>query len=85
MGKNAFRADGTARGSGSDAVASCDNRLLNEHEAAERLGLAVSTLRRWRWSRRGPAWCKVGWAVRYSPRDLQSFIDQGRCQPTAAG
>lgn len=60
-----------------------DNRLLDEHEAAARLGLTVATLRRWRWARRGPAWVKVGAAVRYSPTDLAEFIDAGRQQPNS--
>jgi hypothetical protein len=52
--------------------------LINEHEAAIRLGLSVKTLRRWRWLRRGPPWVKIGNAVRYVPHDLAAFIDAGR-------
>jgi hypothetical protein len=57
--------------------------LIDEHEAATRLGLSVKTLRRWRWSRRGPAWVKVGAAVRYAPEDLSAFITAGRQAPSA--
>ena len=57
------------------------NHLFNEHEAAARLGLTVATLRRWRWARQGPAWVKIGAAVRYSPTDLTAFIEAGRHQP----
>jgi predicted DNA-binding transcriptional regulator AlpA len=61
--------------------ANSDNRLFDEREAAARLGLTVATLRRWRWARRGPAWVKVGAAVRYSAADLAAFIEAGRQNP----
>ncbi len=61
-----------------------DNRLVNEHEAAARLGLTVATLRRWRLARRGPRWIKVGAAVRYAPSDIGAFIEAGRQHPDAA-
>jgi len=50
-------------------------KLLNEREAAERLGLAVATLRRWRWAGRGPRFLKIGaTAVRYSLEELDAFL-----------
>ncbi len=55
-----------------------EDRLVDEHEAAARLGLAVATLRRWRWCGRGPVHRKLGAAVRYSSRDLTDFIEAGR-------
>jgi hypothetical protein len=58
-----------------------DDRLVDEHEAAARLGLCVTTLRRWRWARRGPDWVKVGAAVRYVPADIAAFIEAGRQLP----
>lgn len=58
--------------------------LINEHEAARRLGLKVSTLRRWRWQGIGPIFCRIGAAVRYDPRDLADFIDAGRRASTSA-
>lgn len=51
-----------------------ENRLLREAEAASALGLAVSTLRRWRWAGRGPVFVKLGRAVRYDPVELAAFI-----------
>ena len=39
--------------------------LLNEHEAAQVLGLKVATLRRWRWAGKPPRFLKIGAAVRY--------------------
>jgi predicted DNA-binding transcriptional regulator AlpA len=58
------------------------NRLIDEHEAAARLGLTVATLRRWRWARRGPGWVKLGSAVRYAPSELERFIEAGRKDPS---
>ena len=52
--------------------------LMNEHEAAARMGLKVATLRRWRWAGCGPNFIKLGNAVRYAPGDLAAFIDAGR-------
>lgn len=49
--------------------------LVDEHEAARRLGLSVKTLRRWRWSGRGPAFRKLGAAVRYAEVDLAHFVE----------
>jgi hypothetical protein len=57
--------------------------LLDEHAAATVLNLSVKTLRRWRWSRCGPPWFRIGGtAVRYRLSDLTAFIEAGR-QATA--
>lgn len=53
-------------------------RLLNEYQAAERLGLSVKTLRRWRWLKQGVPWIRIGTAVRYAPRDIGAFIEANR-------
>ena len=58
-------------------------RLLNEREAAQFLTLKVATLRRWRWSGSGPAFIKLGGAVRYDPADLESFEMSGRRSSTS--
>jgi len=52
------------------------SKLLNEAAAAQLLGLQPKTLCRWRYEGRGPAYCKVGGAVRYRPQDLEAFIAQ---------
>ena len=52
--------------------------LVNEHQAAQVLGLSVKTLRRWRWSGRPPRFVKLGGAVRYDPADLAAFIKAAR-------
>jgi predicted DNA-binding transcriptional regulator AlpA len=48
--------------------------LLDETNAARILGLSVKTLRRWRWAGKGPAFRKLGRAVRYALSDLEAFI-----------
>ena len=57
--------------------------LLDEYQAAEILGLKVSTLRRWRWAARGPPFVKLGSAVRYDPQVLTEFVDAGRRNSTS--
>ncbi len=59
------------------------NTLLNERETARRLGLRVATLRRWRWSGKGPRFLKLCGAVRYDPADLDTFIGESRRSSTS--
>ena len=50
--------------------------LLDENEGAEKLSVAVQTLRNWRWRGEGPAYVKVGKrTVRYRRGDLDAFIE----------
>ncbi len=58
-------------------------RLIKERETAEILGIEVSTLRRWRWAGRGPAFCKFGAAVRYEPQVIAAYIAANRRQSTS--
>ena len=58
--------------------------LLSEQEVAEELGLAVTTLRRWRWARRGLPFLKIGRAVRYDPKDVAALRANGRKEPFKA-
>lgn len=48
--------------------------LLNEKAAAERLGLAVKTLQKWRWTGGGPVFAKLGGTVRYRVSDIDAFV-----------
>lgn len=59
-------------------------KLLKEHEAAERLSIEVATLRRWRWAGKGPRFLKIGGAVRYETADLDTFIEASRRCSTSA-
>lgn len=49
-------------------------KLLNVNEAAERLGLSVSYLNKKRLSGGGPAFVKIGSAVKYDPADLLDWV-----------
>jgi len=51
------------------------NRVLNDKQAAQFLGVAVQTLRNWRGQRRGPDYIKLGRSVRYSEGDLSRFLE----------
>lgn len=59
------------------------DHLIDENDAALRLGLAVKTLRRWRWAGRGPVFRKLGAAVRYATADLDAFVEAGRRTSTS--
>ncbi len=48
-------------------------------EAAQYLGLAMSTLNKWRcYQNEGPAYIKLGKAVRYRKEDLDAYIENVR-------
>ncbi len=58
------------------------NELLNEHEAARRLGISVATMRRRRLFRQSPAWVELGGRVLlfacFSRQHLYSHLATGR-------
>jgi len=54
---------------------------LNEAQAAARLGLKVATLRAWRNQGRGPAYVRLGRAIRYLTIDIDEFIGSHRHSP----
>jgi hypothetical protein len=59
-------------------------RMVNEHEAAEWLGLDVTTLRDWRFRRVGPAYVKfLNKAVRYPVDELVKFAERSMIQTAA--
>ena len=54
--------------------------LLNENQVAQRLGVSIATVRRWRAKRTGPAFRKIGGtSVRYSADELKLWV---QTQPT---
>ena len=57
--------------------------LLREAEAARHCAVSHLTLRRWRWAGKGPAFHKIGAAVRYDLADLEEFIASGRRHSTS--
>ena len=73
----------TGRAAGTFSGTAPGNRLLNERQAAEMLGLKVATLRRWRWAGRPPRFLKIGSAVRYDPDELADFMEAARRTSTS--
>ena len=60
-----------------------DDRRMSRKEAAEFLDLSEQTLRKWACQRRGPAFVRLGRAVRYSLADLRDFLDRSRIDHAA--
>jgi hypothetical protein len=56
---------------------------LTDREASKLTGLAVQTLRNYRQKRKGPAYSKIGSAVRYSRHDLNLYMQKYRIEPSA--
>ena len=49
--------------------------LMDERQVAAALGVSVSTLRKWRWQRRGPKYVKLeARAVRYPDDALAEYL-----------
>jgi hypothetical protein len=59
-------------------------RLLNEAEGAQFLGVRPQTLRVWRHHRRGPPFLRLGdhGRIRYVLADLEKYIQRCRVDPT---
>lgn len=57
-------------------------RLINERALAERLGVALKSVQKWRAAGIGPSWVRVGpRAVRYPERAIESYLRQNERQP----
>jgi len=56
-------------------------RVINEVRAAEILDISIQTARNWRHLRKGPAYLKLGRAVRYRLEDIEKFINSKRVDP----
>ena len=59
------------------------DRLMTVEQAAAYLGLAVSTLNKWRCHGGGPVFIKMGRAIRYSQDSLNKFIETSQCESTS--
>ena len=60
------------------------NKLLKEHAVADRLGLSVWTLRKYRSEGGGPRFVKIGSSVRYTEDDIAEYIRQNTRHSTVA-
>jgi predicted site-specific integrase-resolvase len=58
--------------------------LLNEKQAAEILGTVSATLRTWRCRGKGPAYVRLGDAIRYAPQALREYIEARTRHPIVA-
>lgn len=59
-------------------------KLLNEKEAAEILGLSVHWMRRARWEGTGPEFIKLnGQTIRYKPSVLEEYINSRIAKSTS--
>jgi hypothetical protein len=53
-----------------------DSVRLTEKAAADRLGISAGTLRNWRANGKGPAFVRIGAAIRYEVADLDAFVQR---------
>ena len=67
-----------------ETAATAAHQPMPESEAASRLGLKVATLRAWRHQGRGPAYVRLGRAVRYLASDIHDFLNSNRHSPRPA-
>ena len=58
--------------------------VMTVQQAAEYLGLAVSTLNKWRCHGGGPVFIKMGRAVRYRVEDLEVYMLNSRAASTSS-
>lgn len=58
--------------------------VMTVQQAAEYLGLAVSTLNKWRCHGGGPVFIKMGRSVRYRVEDLEAFVRGNRMSSSSA-
>ena len=53
-----------------------ENKLLTTAEAAIWIGMSQSWLNQARGKGTGPKYLKIGWNIRYRPKDLDAYLDQ---------
>lgn len=59
--------------------------VLTEDQAAEYLQLPVRTLQMWRYRKEGPAYFKLGHAVRYRVEHLEEWLAEHLVVPSSKG
>ena len=58
---------------------------LTQADLAARLNISPRTLERWRWTKKGPAFLKIGGRVVYRLEDVEAFDADQRGESTAQG
>jgi predicted DNA-binding transcriptional regulator AlpA len=66
-----------------DPITDLPPRFLRAFEAAQYLGLSVSTLEKHRTYGTGPVYRKLGRRVVYAPEDLRAWVDLGTKRSTS--
>ena len=59
------------------------NKVMKTPQAADYVGLSKPTLERFRISGDGPAYCKLGGAVRYRKVDLNAWLESRLTRSTS--
>jgi predicted DNA-binding transcriptional regulator AlpA len=59
------------------------DELINPHAAARLLSVSVQLMAKMRFDGKGPAYFKIGRAVRYRRRDLEQWLFEIRVDPVA--
>ena len=54
--------------------------FMTEKEVSELLRIEPDTLKHWRFQKKGPAYYKLGGAVRYRQSELKDFISSSRIE-----
>ncbi len=55
-------------------------RYLDEKQVSQLMGLALPTLRNWRFLRKGPSYVKLDRAVRYALSDVIAYLESRKIQ-----
>lgn len=55
--------------------------LLTSQQVADLLGLKKDTIEKWRRQRRGPAFVRLGGAIRYRQSAIRKFLDDQTVAP----
>ena len=71
----------SAKSAGAGLACGQGERLLTVEEVAEWLGVPVGTIYAWRYRSAGPASYKVGRHVRFRRDDVESWLEDQRCEP----
>lgn len=54
---------------------------FDQQDLAERWGIPVRTLAAWRYQGKGPAYLKIGGAVRYRLEDVEAYENENLVEP----
>ena len=58
-----------------------NDRPMDDYKAADKVGVAVQTMRNWRCKGRGPAYLKLGRSIRYRLEDIEAYKRKKRIDP----